>query len=410
MKLWIWSLFILGELYESAVFASRAFPVGICTTPTNHYDAANGEQQAILDKVVAAAQVRATKDRTVAVMFAGSTYKSIVMNWLYAVTASKINNILIMSLDSGLHRLLQDVGAPSFYHAGAVDTFATLFNMTLAKRVGLAKVWAYRIVVIEALLHAGLNVVHTDSDVVLFPNAIEQILALPGDVVVQPGGMPKNVAQKWGNAACLGLTVFRPTERTLLLFELQRAFFVHSECDDQIAFNYALLTCTTMMFRLDTWDSTRPYLFGQRLTTALKTNPVFGHARTSQNGVLRGLTVTFISTSVAPRRHGPCGLQSAKRVATAGEQAAAFVNALAETPNAVAFHCNSATGKALQSFKRLKHFGLYFVDENRLKALFQEKAAKNSNGGSAATAAVSTRILCLGNGRHPGAISAETCT
>ena len=425
---WFAALLAFGE-------GVRDFPRGICAPlPKVHYNTVTEDQQTILDELVAVARTRASDGggdgRVIVLMFADSAYQHVVVNWLYAAAASNVSNSLVVSLDPGLHRTLQRLGAPSFYHPAAVETMSRVFlaNTTASARsAALAKVWGYRLLAIEALLASGLTVLQTDSDVVLFPNAVREITALPGDVVVQPGGMPASVASGWGVALCLGLILFRANARTVLLLRVARAFFAHAEYDDQIAFNYALKTCTQMVFKSQAWDSAGPLLFGKRVKTALKTEPVFAYARKSQNAVLSGaLTVTFMPAVLAPRRDGPCGLAAGKKGMTIEQRMARFDAALAETPHSVAFHCNSATGKSKQSVKRLKVSGLYYVSERKLwtfenKMEEEAKAGQEAKGdgrGAAGTSAVylgsaaeaKRLVLCMGNGRHPGALPAGACS
>ena len=365
-----------------------------------------------LAPLLALARRRAGAGGQLVVTFASNTYMLTLFNWLHSATAAGVANYVVVALDNKTHRSLQLLGVPSFYSAAAtaatreefgvplpggkeprpVDPAAT-FGDGLPRGSKLAFLWGYRILVLHALLRAGLTVLHTDIDVVLLRDPLPVLAAVPGDVVVQGGSMPRATQSRLGRALCMGFMLLRPTAATLLWFRMGRAFFGEYQ-DDQVAFNRALSDCTRV--RWTTEGDPRPRV---RIKDSMITGrAAFGNVTSIYRQIEGPFCVSLLASQTVPRRTGPCSLQAPSSL-TAKQRRRAEIDALASTRDAVAIHCNSMTGSQAQSNRRLKMSGLLFVDKGTVGRALKKLDARlrGQGGGGAAAAAVPADLAAAPN-------------
>lgn len=151
--------------------------------------------------------------RQVTMVTTNSDYTDVVVNWLIsAVVRSKIPipNIIIISLNEGIHTLLQREGIASVYlpmydFLRPTAQFNRSFELVMVTRLS----------VMRLINHWGFDVANYDTDAVLLrdPQPLFDSLS-DSDIIGSIGTIPTDFYMEWGVTICIGVVVFRSSKRT----------------------------------------------------------------------------------------------------------------------------------------------------------------------------------------------------
>ena len=148
----------------------------------------------------------------VTVTVASYDFAANLLNWLISaqvMTSPPLENILVISFDSALHKMLIRRQISSV----CVPYISVLRN---AKSLGIHKVWMTRLAVIRLINHWGFDVQQFDTDAIIRRNPQPLFNSFPGfDVVGSRAKLPFELGKgQWGFTVCMGVILFRSTPRT----------------------------------------------------------------------------------------------------------------------------------------------------------------------------------------------------
>lgn len=166
---------------------------------------------------------------------------------LFVVTESHITHILNWLLFFHEHCASSNL---LFFVCMDPDTNATLArhslqcSYTLPKRVSINHVWSVRMRLAREIMHAGYDVLISDSDALWTKNPYPLIAAYPNaDIVASQGSYPDDAVKQLGTAVCMGFVYFKATSASILLLE---AIAMNTKLyNDQRAFNQFLIQAVT---------------------------------------------------------------------------------------------------------------------------------------------------------------------
>ena len=148
----------------------------------------------------------------VTVTVASYDFAANLLNWLISaqvMTSPPLENILVISFDSALHKMLIRRQISSV----CVPYISVLRN---AKSLGIHKVWMTRLAVIRLINHWGFDVQQFDTDAIIRRNPQPLFNSFPGfDVVGSRAKLPFELGKgQWGFTVCMGVILFRSTPKT----------------------------------------------------------------------------------------------------------------------------------------------------------------------------------------------------
>ncbi len=143
------------------------------------------------------------------------SYREILLNWLISAKVKvhpPLSNILVLSLDSSLHQMLGSRGIASVHIPP--ESLMTI-NLTTTRRTGFHQVHIMRLTVMRLINHWGYHVANYDTDAIILKNPEALYSAHGGaDFIGSYGHFPKELAEKWGIAVCIGVVLIRGTEQS----------------------------------------------------------------------------------------------------------------------------------------------------------------------------------------------------
>ena len=148
----------------------------------------------------------------VTVTVASYDFAANLLNWLISaqvMTSPPLENILVISFDNALHKILVRRRIPSV----CVPYISVLRN---PKSLGVHKVWMTRLAVIRLINHWGFDVQQFDTDAIILRNPQPVFDLFSGfDVVGSRAKLPFELGKgQWGFTVCMGVILFRSTQRT----------------------------------------------------------------------------------------------------------------------------------------------------------------------------------------------------
>ena len=153
-------------------------------------------------------------NKYVSLCIGDSAYMESVVNWLIAalvVVQPPLENVLVISLDVELHKLLHEHGIDSVY----VNPWTVLrTNVKLA--TNFSHIWVTRLVMFRLINHWGYTVATYDSDAIPVKNPQSLFDGFgDSDLVGSRGVYPFDLHRKWKSATlCMGVVLFRASENT----------------------------------------------------------------------------------------------------------------------------------------------------------------------------------------------------
>lgn len=159
------------------------------------------------------------------IVFANWQYRHILMNWLVFAARCGVENVLVVSYDRRLSRMLDRKG---------------VLSALVPMRQGKKFLW-WRLYVFQALCEAGVDFIHCDADAILLKNPEPELQRFPeADFIASPGTVhPAEVAKIQHFVACMGFFFLKsnPNASSLLAEALK---LTPEAGTDQAAVNIAL--------------------------------------------------------------------------------------------------------------------------------------------------------------------------
>lgn len=157
--------------------------------------------------------ISSNNSRHVSVVTSNSKYMLSLLNWLIAAQihmSPPISNIIIISLDRNLQDLLHKKSIPSVY----VDPNTVIRPETKMKNRN-SHIWITRCAIYRLLNYWGYDVAVYDSDAIVLKN-LQPIFEAhrDSDVIGSAGTYPFPLGRTWGQTFCMGVALFRSTQRT----------------------------------------------------------------------------------------------------------------------------------------------------------------------------------------------------
>ena len=153
-----------------------------------------------------------TPARQVTITVASYDFAANLLNWLISaqvITSPPLENILVVSFDEPLHRMLIHRKISSLF----VPYASVLRN---PHSLGVHKVWMTRMAVLRLISHWGFHVVQFDTDAIILRNPQPLFDRFPNfDIVGSRAKLPFELGKgQWGFTVCMGAILFRSTART----------------------------------------------------------------------------------------------------------------------------------------------------------------------------------------------------
>lgn len=160
------------------------------------------------------------------VVFIDSRYWKVFDNWYnYSINYLK-ENLLVVSLDKDVNKLLHEKNIASLLFEWDGD---------------LSNLWIERVNVFKQLLELGYDVIHSDADAVWLDDPITYCESLGVDVAFSQGTIwPPKVYDKLGVVLCCGFFYLRSSPQTIELLESWQSA-IQVDCDDQKSLNELLM-------------------------------------------------------------------------------------------------------------------------------------------------------------------------
>ena len=153
----------------------------------------------------------------VSLCIGSSAYLEIILNWLIAamvVTKPPLENVLVISLDTKLHKVLQEHDINSVY----VNPLTVLRSKVNVEEE-IAYFWVTRLVIFRLINHWGYTVATYDSDAIPIKNPEKLFAKFEDiDVIGTISGFPRHLYVKWGAILCMGMVVFKASKATGILY------------------------------------------------------------------------------------------------------------------------------------------------------------------------------------------------
>lgn len=150
-----------------------------------------------------------------------SKYEDMLLNWLISATlkttTTPLSHILVLSLDSSLHRTLERHSFNSIYVDSAILLRPNLLSILQAKQnLAFNMVMILRITVIRLLNHWGYDVASYDIDALVIRNPEELYYGefSSSDLIGSKGRFPEQVKDVLGITLCAGVFMIKSTPNT----------------------------------------------------------------------------------------------------------------------------------------------------------------------------------------------------
>ena len=155
------------------------------------------------------------------------SYREILLNWLISALVQvdrPLSNVLVLSLDSSLHALLQGKGFACI-HVPPEQLLQPALIAKLKYHVAFTQVHILRLTVMRLVNHWGFDVANYDTDAIILknPEPLYYKQYQDSDFIGSYGHSPVDIKQEWGIAICIGAMMTRSSNNTGKTFHL----FVH---------------------------------------------------------------------------------------------------------------------------------------------------------------------------------------
>ena len=155
----------------------------------------------------------------IAIVSSDYKYSEVLLNWLISALVQvdrPLSNVLVLSLDSSLHALLQGKGFACI-HVPPEQLLqpAVLQIITLTNHIA-TQVYILRLTVMRLINHWGFDIANYDTDAIILknPEPLYYEQYRDSDFIGSYGHFPLDIKQEWGIAVCTGAVMIRSSIRT----------------------------------------------------------------------------------------------------------------------------------------------------------------------------------------------------
>ena len=154
------------------------------------------------------------------------SYREILLNWLISALVRvdrPLSNVLVLSLDSSLHALLQGKGFACIHVPPDQLLRSVVINrLALTGHVAFTQVHILRLTVMRLVNHWGYDVANYDTDAIILknPEPLYYKQYQDSDFIGSYGHSPLDIKQEWGIAICIGAMMIRSSNNTGMRFYL----------------------------------------------------------------------------------------------------------------------------------------------------------------------------------------------
>ena len=155
----------------------------------------------------------------ISLVSANTAFEEMLLNWLISATiktSKSISNILVLALDSSLHKLLQNHRINSVFINSSELLRPKKLNLLAQQKSSFYLAMIARMTVMRLLNHWGYDVANYDADAVIFRNPEELYYGTfnSSDLIGSIGKFPEEVYKALGLTLCAGVFMIRSTNNT----------------------------------------------------------------------------------------------------------------------------------------------------------------------------------------------------
>ena len=145
-------------------------------------------------------------------------YSEVLLNWLISALIRvdrPLSNVLVLSLDSSLHALLQRRGFASI-HVPPESLVRPALIAKLKYHVAFTQVHILRLTVMRFISHWGFDVANYDTDAIIMknPEPLYYKQYKTSDFIGSYGHFPQEMQREWGIAVCIGVVMIKSSKQT----------------------------------------------------------------------------------------------------------------------------------------------------------------------------------------------------
>ena len=145
-------------------------------------------------------------------------YSEVLLNWLISALVQvdrPLSNVLVLSLDSSLHALLQGKGFACI-HVPPEQLLQPALIAKLKYHVAFTQVHILRLTVMRLVNHWGFDVANYDTDAIIMknPEPLYYHQYKSSDFIGSYGHFPQEMQREWGIAVCIGVVMTKSSKQT----------------------------------------------------------------------------------------------------------------------------------------------------------------------------------------------------
>ena len=145
-------------------------------------------------------------------------YSEVLLNWLISALIRvdrPLSNVLVLSLDSSLHALLQRRGFASI-HVPPESLVRPALIAKLKYHVAFTQVHILRLTVMRFINHWGFDAANYDTDAIIMknPEPLYYHQYKTSDFIGSYGHFPQEMQREWGIAVCIGVVMIKSSKQT----------------------------------------------------------------------------------------------------------------------------------------------------------------------------------------------------
>ena len=147
-------------------------------------------------------------------------YSEVLLNWLISALVQvdrPLSNVLVLSLDSSLHALLQGKGFACIHVPPEQLLQSVVINrLALTGHVAFTQVHILRLTVMRFINHWGFDVANYDTDAIIMknPEPLYYHQYKSSDFIGSFGHFPQEMQREWGIAVCIGVVMTKNSKQT----------------------------------------------------------------------------------------------------------------------------------------------------------------------------------------------------
>ena len=161
------------------------------------------------------------------------SYREILLNWLISALVQvdrPLSNVLVLSLDSSLHALLQRKGFACVRVPPEQLLQSVVINrLALTGHIAFTQVHILRLTVMRLVNHWGFDAANYDTDAIILknPEPLYYKQYQDSDFIGSYGHSPLDIKQEWGIAICIGAMMIRSSNNTGMTYLCTSNIFIY---------------------------------------------------------------------------------------------------------------------------------------------------------------------------------------